>query len=502
MNTNILRRLAWIAGGAALLLALLTITRSPLVWRDEMPFAALSYSLLNGGSGTPTILAEDPRYPVSTFFYGPFYFWLGAASFKLLGFSLFSFRLLSWLGGLLLALGAASLVRVLGGSWSWAAACWCLVLLSPELGSTLTNGRMDTLAVAGILGGLALFLQGQKRDDRRLSALSAPVWAATVLTTPRSLQFFLCLALAAPFCWRGAGWRKFAARFGAVGAFVAIALGGWILSQGETPLSWLRYVLYIGAFARPYSIMGGFWRLRPTPLWALTPLVCVFLVTAWRFWGGVWQPKQRELVWVTAALGGQSLLIFLTMARPESYSIFWGLPLLVVALAFLASQAQPLNKRALCLAILLVAAVFGGLRMVKLAEIAATWASRNPQTVEDFARQHIPPGSRVIGPAEYYFYAVEKAGSTYRFHEPLRDAYFPFLETKLNPAFPAAQAQKFPAHYLWWPVGKPLPRSCSCTEADRIATYTPPAGNSRLNQLLRFGGGYPVAGLYHIKAPE
>ncbi len=499
MNLTVLRRLAWIAGGAALLLGLLTLTRSPLVWRDEMPFAAISYSLFNGGSGAPTILAEDSRFPITTFFYGPMFFWLGAVSFKVFGFSIFSFRLISWLGGFLLAAAAAALVRVLGGSRNWAAACWALVLLSPELGSTLTNGRMDTLAVAGILGGLALFLRGLKEDSWVFPALSGLVWAATVLTTPRTLQFFLCLALAAPFCWRGVAWRKFAARFVVSGALTAAALGAWLWSQGETPLSWLRYLLYIGGFARPYSVIGGFWRLRPTLLWVLTPLVCAMLLAVWRWRGGAWQTGRRDLLWVSLALGGQSGLIFLTMARPESYPIFWGLPLLVVVLATLATQLPPAATRALCIALVLAACANGGLRAVKMLNLAASWAARDSQRLEDFARQNIPAGSRVIGPAEFYFYAVERAGSTYRFHEPLRDAYFPFLENKLNPAFPAAQRQTFPAHFLWWPVGKPLPASCRCTEANRVATYTPPVANSWLKRWRNNGGGYPPAGLYRIQ---
>jgi 4-amino-4-deoxy-L-arabinose transferase-like glycosyltransferase len=506
MNYTLLRRLAWAAGGLALLLALVTLTRSPLVWRDEAPFAAIAYSLSQGGSGTPTLLAEDPRFPITTFFYGPTFFYLGALLFKAFGLSVFAFRLLSLGGGVLLALAAVSLVRVTGGSWNWAAACWALVLLSPELGSTLTSGRMDTLAVAGELGGLALLLKGLRAEKGGLSwaftVLAGLVWAATVLTTPRTLQFFVCLALAAPLWVRGGAWRRFAPRLALAGALTAAALCVWLWSQGETPQSWLAYLGYIARYNKHNNVLGGFWQLRPTPLWALTPPLCVVLLAFWRFRGGRFGAERNPgLAWAALALFGQGALTFITTIRPESYPLYWGLPLLAATLAVMAAGRQEV-KRPLALALALAACLFGGLRVVKLFEVAASWQARNPQLLEDFARQHIPPGSRVAGPIDLYFYAVERAGSTYRFHEPLNDAWFPFIESKLNPAYPLAAQQRFPQHFLWWPEGgKPLPRSCRCAEADRVATYTPPVTGRWLPSLFRFGGGYPKAGLYRIPPP-
>ena len=510
MNVKLLRRAALAVGWAALLVALAMLARSPLVWRDEMQFASLSYSWLHGGSGAPTIYAEDPRFPMSTFFYGPTFFAAGAAAFKLLGFSVASFRLVSWLGGLLLAWSAAALTRALGGSRNWSAACWLLVLLSPELGSTLSNGRMDTLAVAGELGGLVLLLRGLQ--SRRaglswgLSALAGVAWTCALLTTPRALQFFAGLALCAPLWLRAPRpqWQKFVVCFSLAGLITGAGQCVWLLTQGETPLSWLRYLGYISSFCRHYTIIGGFRVIRPTMFWLLTPLVslglAVLLLARGKAWRRVWD-EGPALVWVVAAFVFQGLLTFLNTPRPESYPLYWGLPWLVTALA-LVSASRSLTTEVsaqVCLgALLLAACLFGGARLLKITEVAAAWPGRNPQLLEDFARQHIPPGSRVAGPLAYYFYAVERAGATYRFHEPLYDSYFPFLENKLNPAYPAATAQKYPANFLLWPEGEPLPRSCHCSEADRVARFAPPVTDSWLTRLHRFGGGYPAANLYRV----
>ena len=508
MKFNLIQKMVWAVGWIALLLALLMLARSPLVWRDEVTFAAISYSLANGDSGTPTILAEDPRFPAGAFFYGPMYFWLGAIAFKFFGLSIFSFRLLSWSGGLLLALSASSLIRVLGGSRNWAAVCWALVLLSPELGSALTSGRMDTLAVAGELGGLVLLLRAVQNSrvwlSWGLSALAGAAWTCALLTTPRTLQFFLSLALCAPLWLKGPRlqWQKFAVRFSLAGLIVVAGLCVWLLTQGETPLSWLRYLGYISSFCRQYTLIGGFSELRLTLFWLLTPLVSLGLVALWLARGGAWRrigAERPALVWVVAAFVAQGLLTFCTTPRPESYPLYWGLPWLVAALAVVA--ADRVSAWFWLSALVVAACLFGGVRLLKTAEVAAAWPARNPQLLEDFARQHIPPGSRVAGPLAYYFYAVERAGSTYRFHEPLRDSYFPFLENKLNPAFPATQTEKFQAHFLWWPAGKSLPRSCRCTEGDLVATFTPPSANGFLSRWHLFGGGYPMSGLYRIKGP-
>ncbi len=509
MQLNIWGRLTCAVGALVLLLSLATLTRSPLVWRDEMVLAPIAYSLLQGGSGTPTVLAEDPRWPHSTLFYGPLYFRLGALSFKLFGLSITSWRLLSWLGGLLLACAAAYLIRVLGGSRNWAAACWALVLLSPELGSTLTSGRMDALAVGLELLGLA-WLVRSLRGGWQFTLAAGTAWACAALTTPRALTFFFWLAVGAIFWLKEerAVWHGVMLRLAVSGLMVAASLCAWLWTEDETPLSWWHYVNTVSQSSRQFALVGGFWQLRPTPLWALTPFVAfILLLTARGSYEGGFLHKAAtaptSLRWVTAALLGHSVMTYAITARPESYAIYWTLPGLITALAWVAILSTGRNRagtlRPVLLCLLLIAGLYGGFRTLKLAEVAANWQARDPQPLEDFARQHIPPGSRVLGPLEFYFYAVERAGSTYRFHEPLNDTYFPFVTDRLNPAYPATVNQQFTAHYLIWPAERPLPASCRCTEADIVAHYESPAVRAPALDALRFPDkGYPATNLYRL----
>lgn len=525
------RRAAWGLGVILLITAAVTATRSPLVWRDEMSFAPMAYSLLHDGSGLPTVLAEDPRRPAaSLLFYGPLFFWISAASFKIFGFSVASFRLVAWVFGVLLALTAAFLVRTLGGSRNWIAATWLLVILTPEFGSNITNGRMDTLAIWLQLLGLACLARSyqtifETSDATKIAKASwawafgaGLAWAGAALTTPRSLPFFACLSVAA-LAWlvlQPSTGQQFIKRFSLAGGLTALSVGVWLATQGETFLSWLAHLNAIGRDNRKYALIGGFTQIRPTVLWVLTPMLAVVLLaigSRGRALGRreTWR-KIPLVAWLGASLAANALFTFILTARPESYPLYWGLPLLVATLAILAAfpatptfapASQPTQPtwtaRAVPFMLVLAACLYGALRAGKMAEVAATWRTRDPQTIEDFARQNISASARVIGPLDYYFYAVTKANATYLFHEPLYDRLMPAFENEPNPLYPAARARQYTGNFLLWPSDKPLPNSCGCTEKDRIAHYEPPANPVWLRRLATGKTGYPAADLYRIK---
>src|SRR4051812_39105250 len=139
---------------------LVTLERSPVAWPDSIIYASIARSLQLGHGGVPTVLRDAPFAADHLRFYGPVFFRIAAWLFALFGLGERYVRLISVAGALLIAAGGAGLVRAFGGSrerQAWTAA---LLLLSPEIGRSATDGRMDTLAVGFEIAALAVCLHG------------------------------------------------------------------------------------------------------------------------------------------------------------------------------------------------------------------------------------------------------------------------------------------------------------------------------------------------------
>ncbi len=77
-------------------------------------------------------------------------------------------------------------------------------------------------------------------------------------------------------------------------------------------------------------------------------------------------------------------------------------------------RAEPRVYRPMLAFWLVAALCFAGVRTLKYIEVWQTWELRDPKLMQDFVEQWVPRGSIVFGDDQYYFYAVEDAGSTYR----------------------------------------------------------------------------------------
>jgi hypothetical protein len=50
-------------------------------------------------------------------------------------------------------------------------------------------------------------------------------------------------------------------------------------------------------------------------------------------------------------------------------------------------------------------------RVAKIFQLAQSWDARNPYLISSFVRQNVPAGATVLGPSEFYFYAIYDAGA-------------------------------------------------------------------------------------------
>ena len=156
---------------------------------------------------------------------------------------------------------------------------------------------------------------------------------------------------------------------------------------------------------------------------------------------------------------------------------------------------------------LAVAALFGAARIVKYVEVVQTWRYRDPASLQQFVERWVPAGSLVFGYDQYYYYAVQNAGSTFRSWTPT-----PFPPAAFGrPVGISVEGTPSPAladkRFLLWPINGepgPVPASFECAAPHVVARFSVtdarPTGVEQLGGFISSLHGYPDSALYRLPA--
>jgi len=475
--------------------------------------ASAADSIAQGGNGVPTALPPGPWYAPFPYVYGPVFFYLSGIFIRLLGLSATSVRLACVVGAGVLAISSALLVRAAGGSARWSVLACAVMTLTPEVGTIATNGRMDALAIAmeiaGMAAGAAAFGAGDRRSGGSLGAAAGAFWLLAMLTSPRALPLLGGVAV-------GGVWLLIDRRSRALALTVTISAaavflaGGllWLHHMGVTPVEWaLTYLRSSRSDPQNVLLRGQarVWGLDARN--TLTPAVIIAaagLLLLWR--------QRRSLPPAVIALLVACLVnvgVMFTVANHVFISSsYFVLPLFAVVLTATVIVGRSPGRSRIALSFwLAVAALLGAARVVKYIEVVQTWRDRDPAPLQQFVQRSVPPGSLVFGYDQYYYYAVQHAGSTFRSWTPT-----PFPPVAFGrPSGISVEGEPSPAladrRFLLWPVKGlpgPVPASFACATPHVVARFS--ISDAQATGVERIGGfipalhGYPDTVLYRLPA--
>jgi hypothetical protein len=473
-----------LAIGLALLASfVLTLARAPLPWKDETYDAGAVLSIVRGGSGVPTVLPPG-TWDAFPRVYGPVYFSLATALAHRFGVTPVSVRLPCLLGAVAIAAAAGWLTWAVTRSMIGAALSFSLVAAAPDLAIIATNGRVDSLAIAGAMIGQAALVDATRRSRAAaygLAVFAGAAWSISLLASPRVLPWFAALALVSPALWLlpKAERARTVACVAIAAALAATAFVGWTYAAGWGPIGRLIFLRrstegdWFDVVAAGGQRTWGLY-LRPGVTFGAALLMAALTavqrpardaaegIARVAFWGAV----ATVTYWM---LTGNNILY---------HGAYFTLPLLATSIA-LAPAAR--LRGTVIVPWAGVGALFVAIAAGKNLEIAQSWTASDPRPLQAFLEREVPPGSIVFGPDFDYVYAVESAHSSFR--TTLR-VPFPtpaFGHATLANAFAGTEGAR---RFLLWPAGDAIPDDVPCRLPAATAVFRPARRNGTLARLV------------------
>jgi hypothetical protein len=398
----------------------LVLNRRP--WCDEAWFADIGYNLLHHGTMGMRIL--DPHgFPFSTYVRGidrfsywvmPGYFLLQAVWYKLVGFSLITFRSISMFWGAVALWAWYEILSRLTRDRFLALVVVGLLATDNLFLMSAATGRMDMMCAAMGLAGIAVYLIFREERLILAVALSTTICAAAVFTHPNGVSATLGLVVIAlvldrarlplwsvilaalPFLLFGGLWGAYIMR--APDIFVA-----QMKAQAATPHRFDLPLNLVDAVRReiqlryvaPYNLNTD----SPAAVLSnvfysyLAALVVLIAVPGFR--------RQRQVQWLLLAAAAQFL--FLACLQKNWYYLIYILPLLwtIYAMAVRNLSRMPGVRRwpLLVWTMLLVGLNVG---LVGAHSLHSTYRNRFLPAA-DYVKARLTPGSFVLGSGELAF---------------------------------------------------------------------------------------------------
>ncbi len=391
---------------------MVTLTRSPIVWLDEVGFHSLSVDFFQNGT---LFQHNDPSFlgGQQLLFYGPLYFLTQSIGLYLFGTGMFVFRAVPLLAGILILLIFFYLVQKKEGMLpKYEMLVLSAFFLDPFYNSSMHHGRMDLMAILFLFISFLVLINSENTDQARSGfklIFSGVFFGAAVMTTLRVAFFLLPYVIYIVQCQARRGFHPWELVRDLVlwGFPTIIFLTIWFMLYFGSLGDMLHYFQLVSSYHPDTSLFSFSIPVEEYPLLLITLITLLLILIL-----GKGQKKDyRILVFlITYTL---SFYLFVNDVGPYSVFIipsFYGI-------LFLLPRFLKVSTYGLLLTFLLL--LFNsGVFVAKSALLFTSWDFRDYQNVEQFVREKIPEGSRVIAD-DMYYYAIVQHQCDYRYAFPL-----------------------------------------------------------------------------------
>jgi 4-amino-4-deoxy-L-arabinose transferase-like glycosyltransferase len=386
-----------------------TLSSNPLPWYDETYFVSITRNLTDHGTFFPMV-AYHAKVLKEDFSYGPLYFMFTGISFKLFGYGIFQFRIVNLLFGFLLIWLFSKILRFYNYSRSTMFIITAALLLDPFLNLALHEARMDLVTLALMLSSSFLLLKsfGEKNLKAPQIILSGLLAVAALLTTPRIGFIYLTLSVIWVI-WLIKNLSKENVLMASLWFVPTIIFYfGWVFyAFGGIPelLEYYKELQkeeaagYVGFFKPVHFIPRHEWLL----------IICAIISLLYKLLS---ENIKLNYFYLFSLLSIIVFYIIVVDVGPYSVLI---IPFYYFIIADSLKDMSWREMRNPFLYLSLILLIFNfSYFSVKGLQITASMQQRNYKQADAFIKNYIPPGSKVLGDALYY-YSVIKAGSDFQY---------------------------------------------------------------------------------------
>ena len=397
-----------------LLFHLLSIAISPMPWFDEVCFADISNSLLEG-NGFNLVLAPYLEHHEHVVHYGPVFFTIQAGSIWALGLNTLGARLPAFLFSIAsFFLFRNFISRTIGLNVN----AWLLILIGlslPTVSSTLHNGRMEFV-------GLFFWVWSLHFISRKGIAhifIASLLISLMLLTSPRSLV----LVFGHGFLILWYNWNSVRTLF-----YKLIIFGGVIF------LMEYAWALYSAGGLMPYldfmtsqskGYIGGGFPFLPKDYPLLVLIFSSIVAIAIRRRNGKLDIK-NELGWYCLSIINIVVYLFLVNETgPYLVYLVFSILILTVSILRLSNLWWRMGLVGFTATVVLI-------QFVKFGIIASEFENRSSEVAESVLNEHIPPNSVVLASDVYYYMLKEQGHTVHYLHHLAPKELLEFADNELG----------------------------------------------------------------------
>ncbi|MFC2084649.1 ArnT family glycosyltransferase [Bacteroidota bacterium] len=404
---------------AALILAsfifnILTLSRDPLPWYDEVFFAGITESFITSGEfyqQTEIKLRSEHQM----LRYGPVYFFMNAVSIKILGLNPVALRLTNFVFGLAIFFVFYLILRREKVEYKVILLSFIIILFDPTfLYVAARNSRMELISVFFALWAVYFLLCKSDAEKNSLHfVFSGILCAISLLTTLRAVLIILPIVI---ICgtkviidFQLKNLNKFLIFITTISIIYLI----WIYSAFSGVVEFINYYFVadvnLAGKSATGRFLGGNFHVPPYlfPLVIMTFLSIMIIII-----------KKIKLNLLVIYITISILLYFFLVKEEGPYVVlilFHLYLLIIIGYSRVEKKIKKIYKFGLFIILLFNVCLF----TVKNLHLYSTWELRDPDTVNQFIQKNIPEHSKVYGDIIYY-YSVINNNSEIKIFNPWR----------------------------------------------------------------------------------
>ena len=418
-----------IAASIYVIYHLVTLIYSPLPWYDEITFNAITHSY-----GSHHTFFEEERIialPQQKLDYGPLYFIIQAWVIKMLGFSIFNFRITSLLCGLIDLLLIYKICEKLKFATNTIVVTLLIIALEPAFNQSLHSGRMDFTSMLFFFLSYLSFgktTSTSKTNNILWALVTGVLLSCAMLTTPRiifAFSFFFFYIIFEVTEIKTRGWQAVFPKYIAILiGFVAVYYI-WIYSAFGSVSNFIYYNTHSSVIKDHAGGFASGINLKYNLLiyaYALFAFLLLLKNKAVR--------KNIDLVLFTIPV----IMAFLAIVTGGISGRYFAMIIPFAAILITGVTVNLYSSGLLKKITYVIPVLFSIIFIFKGTYIFATLKQHDPYYNESVISKYITPNSSIAGDFRYYYIARDNNCSFLSFegNGPLEDEMKYYLDHKIN----------------------------------------------------------------------